>query len=150
MRTIQHAMADDHKRCDDLFTQAESMVHSKQWAQAEIFFSKFVQGMQRHFEHEEDILFPAFEIASGNSAGPTMMMRQEHQNMRELLEDLQQALNDRNSDRYLGLAETLLIFMQQHNMKEEQILYPMIDTSCEEQTEQLMQNFQNKSSSEVA
>ena len=31
------------------------------------------------------------------------------------------------ADEYAGNAETLLIMMQQHNMKEENILYPMCD-----------------------
>jgi len=30
-------------------------------------------------------------------------------------------------EQYSGLAETLLLMLQQHNLKEEQILYPMMD-----------------------
>ena len=37
------------------------------------------------------------------------------------------ALAAGNQDDYLGIAETLLIMMQQHNMKEENVLYPMCD-----------------------
>ncbi|TRZ68118.1 MAG: hemerythrin domain-containing protein, partial [Rhodocyclaceae bacterium] len=35
------------------------------------------------------------------------------------------------------VAETLLILMQQHNMKEENILYPMCDQALAAQVEQL-------------
>jgi DUF438 domain-containing protein len=61
------------------------------------------------------------------SMGPTQVMRLEHAQMRTLLDDAADALNAGNADDYLGQADTLLIMMQQHNMKEESILYPMCD-----------------------
>ena len=79
-----------------------------------------------------------------------MMMRQEHQDMREFMAAMNKAVKDKNSDRYLGLAETLLIFMQQHNMKEEQILYPMIDSNCAQQADALMKDFKPASNSDAA
>ncbi len=40
---------------------------------------------------------------------------------------MERALTSRDRDGYLGLSETLMMIMQQHNMKEEQMLYPMTD-----------------------
>jgi hemerythrin-like domain-containing protein len=54
-------------------------------------------------------------------------MRSEHTQMRQLLKDLSQAPAGKDRDGYLGLSETLMIIMQQHNMKEEQMLYRMAD-----------------------
>ncbi len=54
-------------------------------------------------------------------------MRLEHAQMRPLLAQLEAACAARDGDGYAGAAETLLILMQQHNMKEENILYPMCD-----------------------
>ena len=54
--------------------------------------------------------------------GPTRMMRMEHEQMRQLFSELAEALENRDKDGYLGLSETLMILMQQHNMKEEQVL----------------------------
>jgi len=59
--------------------------------------------------------------------GPTQMMRSEHSQMRQLFDDMAQALEQKNKDQYLGTAETLMMLMQQHNMKEEQMLYPMTE-----------------------
>jgi hemerythrin-like domain-containing protein len=59
--------------------------------------------------------------------GPTRMMRMEHEQIRTLMDDAVNALDAGNSDDYLGLADTLVIMMQQHNMKEENVLYPMCD-----------------------
>ena len=72
------------------------------------------------------------------------MMRHEHEQMRALITELGKALEDKKRDRYIGLSETLLIFMQQHNMKEEQMLYPMIDTDCADKAEELTKDIISK------
>jgi hemerythrin-like domain-containing protein len=82
-------------------------------------------------------LFPAFEAASGMAGGPTQVMRHEHAQMRDLLEQMRGALARRAADTFAGAAETLLILMQQHNMKEENILYPMCNNSLASQAEGL-------------
>ena len=63
------------------------------------------------------------------SGGPTQVMRTEHRQMRDLLADLARAVAARRADDFAGHGETLVILMQQHNLKEENILYPMCDSS---------------------
>jgi len=63
----------------------------------------------------------------GSTGGPTQVMRMEHEQMRELIASLSDVVEQQDQGEFLGEAETLLVLMQQHNMKEEQILYPMID-----------------------
>ena len=93
--------------------------------------------MKAHFEAEEGLLFPAFEAATGMSAGPTQMMRHEHEQMRSLLSQLEAACEAHDSEDYAGVAETLLMLMQQHNMKEENILYPMCDQALGAEAERI-------------
>ena len=38
-----------------------------------------------------------------------------------------EALENKDKDAYLSLAESMMILLQQHNMKEEQMLYAMCD-----------------------
>jgi hemerythrin-like domain-containing protein len=73
------------------------------------------------------VFSPAFEQRSGGSMGPTQIMRMEHIPMRELLQAMQASLAECNRQQYLGRSETLLTLMQQHNVKEEHMLYPMTD-----------------------
>jgi len=87
---------------------------------------------------EEEVLFPAFETASGSTMGPTSIMRHEHEQMRNLFAEMDQAIDTQSADDYLGASETLLVLMQQHNAKEEQILYPMTDRVLEAQQSELM------------
>jgi iron-sulfur cluster repair protein YtfE (RIC family) len=46
-------------------------------------------------------------------------------------------------DEILEVGETLLILMQQHNMKEEGILYPMVDQHLAPYREELMDRMDN-------
>ena len=127
MHEISLYLAADHHHCDDLFADAENAVAKDDWQTAMTLFKAFAAATLLHFTREENILFPAFEERTGISHGPTTIMRGEHTEMRETLQAMQQALTEQDADAYLGLAETMLMLLRQHNMKEEQILYPMAD-----------------------
>lgn len=127
MQTITDYLSADHRRCDNLFAEAEAAAVKNDLAAAQAGFTAFHQGMQHHLSKEETIMFPAFEHATGSSMGPTSVMRMEHEQMRELFAEMQAALDAKDTSTYAGLAETLLVLMQQHNFKEEQMLYQMAD-----------------------
>ncbi|MDK9703299.1 MAG: hemerythrin domain-containing protein [Sulfuritalea sp.] len=118
-----------HKHCDEIFAQAEDACASGDWDTGENAFALLQDQLETHFSSEEELLFPAFESATGMTSGPTEVMRGEHRQMRDLLAQMKGALAARDSDAFGGAAETLLILMQQHNMKEENILYPMCDNA---------------------
>ena len=138
MTTIRSFMTDDHRRCDDFFAEAEQAIARKNPAAAKAAFEHFHIAMLAHFDSEEKTLFPTFEAKTGMRMGPTQVMRIEHTQMRALLGDAAAALEQGNADDYLGLADTLLIMMQQHNMKEENILYPMCDQHLAGETPELL------------
>lgn len=127
MTSLTQPLHDHHKHCDDLFAAAEEAAHKKRWPQCLESFRQFRGELEAHFATEEQVLFPAFENASGMVAGPSQVMRFEHAQMRDLLGQMEQAATQQNLDQFSGSAETLLVLMQQHNMKEENILYPMCD-----------------------
>jgi hemerythrin-like domain-containing protein len=127
MNEIQTFMLSDHRRCDALFTAAEREVAVAAWDRAKHAFIGFQQVMQQHFSAEEEVLFPAFERKTGMTMGPTQVMRDEHVQMNDLMTAAYQSLLAKDADDYAGNTETLLIMMQQHNMKEEHVLYPMCD-----------------------
>jgi len=122
-------MASHHKECDEQFAKAEESVANNDWQQGIAQWNEFAEELEKHFSREEDILFPEFEAATGMTGGPIQMMRMEHQQMRALLVEINKAADSKDKDHFLALAETLMVTMQQHNMKEEQILYPMTDQS---------------------
>ena len=127
MTSILNFMTQDHRHCDDSYAAAEEKVAAGRWDEAGQSWTIFCNALETHLKREEGFLFPAFETQTGNTQGPTAMMRMEHEQMRSLVAEMDEAITARNADSFLGLAETLMILTQQHNMKEEQILYPMID-----------------------
>jgi iron-sulfur cluster repair protein YtfE (RIC family) len=127
MTSILDFMTQDHRHCDDSYAAAEEKVAAGRWDEAGPSWTIFVNDLEAHLNREENFLFPAFEAQTGNTQGPTAMMRMEHEQMRSLVSEMDKAIVAKDADSFLGLAETLMILTQQHNMKEEQILYPMSD-----------------------
>ncbi|MEO8600320.1 MAG: hemerythrin domain-containing protein [bacterium] len=127
MKTISEYLGTDHKRCDQLFAAAEHGVDQGDWDQAKAAFQHFSEAQVHHMAMEETILFPAFEKETGNTNGPTSVMRAEHKQMLELMQQMDEAIAKLDAPNFFGYAETLNIMLQQHNMKEESMLYPMID-----------------------
>ena len=123
-RLIEH-----HQHCDELFAKAEDAWSDGNWPAVGSAVKMLVSELETHFCTEEEVLFPAFEDATGMRGGPTDMMRREHEQMRDLLGRLSQAHADRDADAFGGDAEALMILMRQHNLKEENILYPMCDNA---------------------
>ncbi len=135
MSGITGSLHDHHKLCDADFAAAEEAAHKGDWAACAATYGKFKTELLAHFGVEEEVLFPAFESRTGMVGGPPQIMREEHEKMRDLLRQMDQALEQKSVDGFLGAAETLLIMMQQHNMKEENILYPMCDQALGQDSE---------------
>ena len=137
MDTIVELMADDHRTCDEEFARIEQAVKAGDWSGAARALKLFRDAMERHLGAEETVLFPAFEAATGMTMGPTRVMRMEHIQMRSLMDDLISAIEGSDTASFRGQAETLLILMQQHNLKEENMLYPMCDQHLADQSSNL-------------
>ena len=127
METISTFLTADHRICDELFAKLETSVVKKNWVMAKNNFEDFSKDLIHHFDMEEKIFFPVFEENTGMSCGPTQVMKMEHEQMRFILNQLENDLKKEDDRHFLGLSETLMMLMQQHNMKEEQMLYKMAD-----------------------
>jgi len=144
MHNIREFMANNHRYCDDCFVAVEQAVAAGAWERATAAFAQFREAILAHFASEESLLFPAFEERTGMYMGPTQVMRGEHVQMRELIAAAEAALAAQDADDYSGDAETLLIMMQQHNMKEENVLYPMCDQHLGDQLDTLLPRLQDE------
>lgn len=138
MTKITETMIADHRRCDEMFAEAESLIAAEDWEQGEAQFNEFRAATEHHFDMEESVLFPTFEQRTGQTMGPTSVMRGEHIQMRGLFAEMEDSVKLKDDERYLGLSETLMMIMQQHNMKEEQMLYPMTDQALEAEADEVI------------
>ena len=141
--SILDYMTHDHQRCDELYAEGEAAALEGNAELATKLMNEFNLNMTRHLDLEEKIIFPAFTDATGMSGGPVQVMLMEHEQMRGVLTQMKAAVDANDLDTVTGLGETMLILMQQHNMKEEGILYPMIDSHLPDQIEDLIRQAQS-------
>ena len=127
MDTISSFLTSDHRAGDEEFANLENAIASQDCEEAQIQLQKFSSDLTHHFDMEEKVMFPVFEEVTGMSQGPTMVMRMEHSQMRNILDDLKADIEKKDKNHFFGVSESLMMLMQQHNMKEEQMLYRMAD-----------------------
>ncbi len=140
--TISSFLTADHRACDEEFAEMENAVASDNWDLAQEKFNKFTTDLEHHFNMEEQVMFPTFEERTGMVGGPTSMMRMEHEQMRSVVDQMKGDLGSKDKDHFFGLSESLMMLMQQHNMKEEQMLYSMADAHIGEDAALVVQEMQ--------
>lgn len=137
--TIKDFMTHQHRECDQLLVLAEDAVENKDFEDAVKKYKDFKGETLKHFEMEEEYLFPLFEEKSGMTQGPTQVMRMEHTQAKGVFEKLDSAMEQKDSDRFFSLSESLMILLQQHNAKEEQMLYTMIQNFLQDENDAVVE-----------
>lgn len=127
MKTICEYLAEEHLRCDRLFARVETCIASRDWAKAAEQFRNFEDALGRHILMEEGILFPAFANAVSNASAPIGMLRTEHQRLKAIMERLADSIQCESVRDFTLHADSYVLLIQQHNMKEEEMLYPFLD-----------------------
>lgn len=127
MDTLSSYLEGDHARCDALYVAAVACVAAGDWDQAARSLRRFAQAQERHIAMEEQVVFVAFEKATGSDDAPTHVLRREHRQFDTIVQRLGEAIAHRRLGDFADHADTLRIMQQQHNIKEEHMLYPMAD-----------------------
>ena len=128
MTTLAGYMQTDHLRLDSIMARFKASLKDGDLDEALTHFKEFDLGLRRHIKVEEELLFPAFEEKTGmRDAGPTMVMRMEHEEIRETLSRTLAATEAADSAAALEASEALVNYLTDHNMKEEHVLYPELD-----------------------
>ena len=117
----------DHRACDAIWAEVEQAVDNGDDEAAIEAFKRFQTAMIRHLDMEEQALFPALEAAGLPPMGPTQMMRIEHEQFRRMLREMEALADAGDAEGLADEGDTLLMLIQQHNAKEEGILYPMAE-----------------------
>jgi uncharacterized protein (DUF2249 family) len=127
-RGIDEALSWDHDRLDALEEAAFQARADGDFTAAFDLYGEFAIGLRRHIGFEERLLFPAFEAASGMSpsAGPTAVMRAEHEEILDLLERIAAGIGDA-AESLDALRRNFHAVLGDHNLKEEHVLYPGTD-----------------------
>ena len=127
-REVTEALVWDHARLDAMEAAAFEARARGHLPRAREIFTDFAHGLRRHIDFEEQLLFPAFEqrcrLEGGN--GPSAVMRAEHRAITALLFVMEREIDDATAPIELSRAELRRI-QRDHDLKEEQILYPALD-----------------------
>ena len=132
--------AQDHRDCDARWADVEELLDTDDIEMARAAWQKFNTSMRRHLAMEEEVLFPAFDARSGMAGGgPVAVMKMEHQQMRGLLDQIGGAVESGDAGEAMDIGDTLLMLVQQHNVKEEGMLYPMAENMLAGDWEDLLE-----------
>ncbi len=126
-RNVTEFSERDHRRLDAVFPDVERLLATGSFPESARRFAEGACGLNWHIDAEERVLFPAFEEATGNTNGPTVVMRTEHVEIRRLIDAVRAALNLSDTDTSRKAIRQLVEALSAHNAKEEQILYPLTD-----------------------
>ena len=138
MADIKTFLTEDHRACDEYFSEMENSANEGTLSDGAEVYKKFADATEHYFQMEERVMFPAFEQKTGMTQGPTEMMRMEHQQLRSLIKQLGEAIENDDRTKFFGLTETMMIMLQQHNMKEEQMLYTMAQQHLSADADQII------------
>lgn len=128
MTSISEALTEHHRLCDAQFESASEAADAGDWPALRTRLAALTDALTRHFAFEEEALFPAFEATTGMGEGPTAVMRLEHAHMRNLLDGLAAAAPEHDPEGCRAELDNLFVMLQQHNAKEEGVIYP----ACEQ------------------
>lgn len=140
---IKMLMTADHRKCDEPFGMIEELAAAGKFEEMTPLFKVWKQKNLNHFDLEETILFPETEKGIGHRLPPVAVMLAEHTQIIRILDDMEKAVANKDKNEFLGLADTCMIMIQQHNMKEEQILYTIVENAVP-MTEELKRAMEDK------
>jgi len=127
-RSVFAYLAWDHDRLDELLKTALAAAAAGNWGDCRRNLEPFRHGLFRHIHLEDEILFPAFDERTGlHGHGPTAVMRAEHIEIKKAVDEMALAARNESLDALETWHANLLGVLVEHNMKEEQILYPGTD-----------------------
>jgi hemerythrin-like domain-containing protein len=154
MTTLHDYLAAEHRACDAHYLQAEAHITDRDWEAASDAFGRFACALEQHLHCEEALLFPAVERLMGSGAGPTAVMRMEHGHIRLLVQRMADAIDAHDANACFDHADSLRILMHQHNLKEENVLYPtalhLLGTAAQPLLEQMRRQWDHPVEGQLA
>jgi iron-sulfur cluster repair protein YtfE (RIC family) len=123
----------DHSRLDAALADAKRLLVVGEMGAARERFGVFREGLERHIEAEEQVLFPVFEDLTGTAhGGPIAAMRAEHTELRKLMAEVAGILETGAAEGLTTPLAALTARIYAHNGKEERIVYPTTDRLARE------------------
>jgi len=78
MSSTNNWLIHEHSLYENLLSQCTEAVEIEDWKTANLLFKKLVTHLKRHMGLEEEVLYPAYEVAAHAPQDPTSALREEH------------------------------------------------------------------------
>ena len=122
--TISDVLQSEHRRIDEDLDRFRRGMDSGRVDPGP--FEAAAETLRRHIYLEEDILFP--QVEARGMTGPTEVMAQEHGEICHLLDIIHDLIQTGAGPQRIRAAFVALHrLLEEHNLKEEQVLYPSSD-----------------------
>jgi hemerythrin-like domain-containing protein len=146
MSTISAELTEHHRRCREMFAQAEEVVRDGDWHAFSARLVALREEILGHFRFEEERLFPVYEEATGLRDG-TQALRVQHDDIRAILWALSSASAAHDPESCREEFDTLALLFRQHTETEEGMMYPAFERALGARTAQLAEQARAKAES---
>ena len=139
--TLSAALEREHEEIDAGLEQMQAGIEQGEVAIEP--FARAAAALRRHIYLEEEFLFQP--LRSGGLVAPVLVMVREHGEIWRALDTIEAQLAEVTAPDDVNKAIAVLLgLLNEHNMKEERILYPVIDqVVVGENAEQMHERLQN-------
>ncbi|MEC4723644.1 hemerythrin domain-containing protein [Noviherbaspirillum sp. CPCC 100848] len=134
MGTLFDKLLSDHGRCERHLEALSKSVADKDWNLAAQYCAHFSESFIGHIEEEESSFFSCLRQSVKGCDWFLDDLRMDHVRLKALLTRMLQAVHDKNAEGFYLHAESLLILMRDHSVKEEDILYPAVQRRLQNET----------------
>lgn len=138
--TLSHALEKEHRDIDSGIEEYTAALRRGDTNPAPLH--RAMHALRRHIYLEEEILFPPLKAAGMTM--PIFVMIREHGELWNTMNHLETQLDSNtNTDQLTNTCRELLAKLDNHNTKEEPIIYPHADTGLDEDTAKKLAHFLN-------
>lgn len=135
MQKITEKLHLDHEKVAKLLKDLQQASPGAQKAR-ESLCQKLVTEVQIHATFEEEVFYPAVRAANGGTDGEVESALEEHQEVEQMLSELQSL--DVNSDEFMDLVGEIEEAIQKHVQHEEEDIFPLATRGIEDQESEQM------------
>jgi hemerythrin-like domain-containing protein len=125
--TVSEHLSADHDRLDLALLDVIKLVSGRRFSEARPRLSAFAFDLRRHFDIEEDLVYPRLEQLGGMIDGLTVVMRDEHRAIEHHLAGMIDAAMRDDRDGFDAEQEAMVAVLSDHTSREETQVYAVLD-----------------------
>jgi len=115
MSETSNWMVHDHRKYESLIDECEIAAGANDWKEAVRLFNELVGDLKLHLRMEDEVLFPLFKTEVGDPKGDIADLRDDHDNLLRLLNDLSYVIKTKDFDHFEVSLEPLKKTLFEHN-----------------------------------